>query len=73
MVDKIIAERIYSSFIKPLQFWENSIDGFIELIWKIGSDFSIMDIELDCLLINLAKERASIDEGFWSRLVQIYE
>jgi len=56
-----------------LQLLENSIDGFIELLWKIGSDFSITDIELGCPLINLAQEITLIDEGFRSRLFQFYE
>lgn len=73
VVDEVIAERIHLSFIKPLQFIENPVDGFIELIRNSGSAFSITDIELGCPLTNLAQEMAPIDEGFRTRLIQIYE
>jgi AcrR family transcriptional regulator len=72
VVDEVIAERIHLSFIKPIQFFENPVDGFIELIRSSGSVFSIIDIELGCPLTNLAQEMAPIDEGFRIRLVHIY-
>lgn len=73
VVDEVIAERIYVSFIKPLPFFENPVDGFIELIRSSGDALSIADIELGCPLTNLAQEMAPIDEGFRMRLDQIYE
>jgi TetR/AcrR family transcriptional repressor of nem operon len=73
VVDEVIAQRIYQSFIQPLQHFENPIDGFIELIQRSGETFSITDINLGCPLTNLAQEMAPIDEGFRTRLVDIYE
>ena len=72
VVDEVIAERIHLSFIKPLQYFENPIDGFIELIRQSGNSFSITDIQLGCPLTNLAQEMAPIDEGFRTRLTHIY-
>ena len=73
VVDEVIAQRIHQSFIQPLQHFENPIDGFIELIQRSGETFSITDINLGCPLTNLAQEMAPIDEGFRTRLIDIYE
>ena len=73
MVDEVIAERIYLSLVKPLQYFDNPVDGFIELIREYEDAFSITDIELGCPLTNLAQEMAPIDEGFRTRLTHIYE
>ena len=72
VVDEVIAERIHLSFVKPLQYFDNPVDGFIELIRESGNAFSITDIELGCPLTNLAQEMAPIDEGFRTRLINIY-
>lgn len=72
VVDEVIAERIHLSFVKPLQYFDNPVDGFIELIRESGNAFSITDIELGCPLTNLAQEMAPIDEGFRTRLIHIY-
>ena len=73
VIDEVIAQRIYLSFIQPLQEFDNPIDGFIELIRRAGDTFSITDINLGCPLTNLAQEMAPIDEGFRTRLIDIYE
>ena len=73
MVDEVIVERINLTFIKPLVFFENLLNDYIELISRSGSDLSIADIELACSLTNLAQTMAPIDEGFRIRLVKIYE
>jgi AcrR family transcriptional regulator len=73
VVDEVIARRINQSFIDPLQFFDNPVDGFIELIRGSGEAFSITDINLGCPLTNLAQEMAPIDEGFRTRLIRIYE
>ena len=73
VVDEVIAERIHLSFIKPLQYFDNPVDGFIELISRSSDAFSMTDIELGCPLTNLAQEMAPIDEGFRTRFIQIYE
>ncbi len=73
VVDEVIARRIHQSFIEPLQNFDNPIDGFIEMIRSSGEAFSITDINLGCPLTNLAQEMAAIDEGFRTRLIDIYE
>lgn len=73
VVDEVIARRIHSSFIQPLQDFDDPIDGFIALIQDAGKLFSMTDIELGCPLTVLAQEMAPIDEGFRTRLTDIYE
>jgi TetR/AcrR family transcriptional repressor of nem operon len=73
VVDEVIAERIHLSFIKPLEDFDDPIEGFIGLINNAASVFSMTDIELGCPLSVLAQEMASIDEGFRVRLTAIYE
>lgn len=73
VVDEVIANRIYLSFIQPLESSSDPVEGFAALIDKTGQEFSMTDIELGCPLSVLAQEMASIDEGFRSRLTKIYE
>jgi TetR/AcrR family transcriptional repressor of nem operon len=73
VVDEVIARHVQQTFIDPLQYFDNPIDGFIELIRGSGETFSITDINLGCPLSNLAQEMAPIDEGFRTRLNDIYE
>ncbi len=73
VIDEVIAQRIHLSFVKPLQNFENPVDGIIELIQASGDAFSLTDIELGCPLTALAQEMAPIDEGFRTRLIKIYD
>jgi len=73
VVDEVIAQRIYMSFIQPLAHFDDPIEGFIELVQGAGEIFSMTDIELGCPLSVLAQEMAPIDEGFRTRLAAIYE
>jgi AcrR family transcriptional regulator len=73
VIDEIIAQRIYLSFVKPLHNFDNPIDGLIELIRASGDAFSLTDIQLGCPLTALAQEMAPIDEGFRTRLAKIYD
>ncbi len=73
VIDEVIAQRIHLSFVKPLQIFDNPIDGLIELIQASGDAFSLTDIQLGCPLTALAQEMAPIDEGFRMRLINIYD
>ncbi len=73
VVDEVIARRIHQIFIEPLEYFDDPIEGFIELIQNAGNAFSMTDIELGCPLSVLAQEMAPIDEGFRMRLTAIYE
>ena len=73
VIEEVIAQRIHLSFIQPLKHFDNPVDGFIEMIRQAGETFSITDINLGCPLTNLAQEMAPIDEGFRTRLIDIYE
>ncbi len=73
VIEEIIADRIFQSFIAPLNNAEDPVQGLISLIEEAGHAFSLRDIQLGCPLGSLAQEMAPIDEGFRLRLNAIYE
>ena len=73
VIEEVIADRIFRSFIAPLNNAEDPIQGLISLIEEAGHAFSLRDIQLGCPLGSLAQEMAPIDEGFRLRLNAIYE
>lgn len=73
VIDEVISQRIHLSFIKPLNRFENPLDGLIELISTSADAFSLADIQLGCPLTSLAQEMAPVDQGFRTRLTSIYE
>ncbi len=73
VIEEVIADRIYRSFIAPLNDSGRPIDSLIELIQQSGNAFSLRDVQLGCPLSSLAQEMAPIDEGFRTRLNVIYE
>jgi len=73
VIDEIISDQVMQGFIKPLEEFENPIDGLIALIQGAGESFTMADIELGCPLNNLSQEMAPVDEEFRQRLNAIYE
>ncbi len=73
VIEEVIADRIFKSFIQPLNAEGGSIDNLILLIQQAGDAFSLRDIQLGCPLSGLAQEMSPIDEGFRIRLNNIYE
>jgi len=73
VIEEVIADRIFKSFIQPLNAEGGSIDSLIMLIQQAGDAFSLRDIQLGCPLSGLAQEMSPIDEGFRIRLNNIYE
>ncbi len=73
VIEDIIAQQILQGFMKPLDDFDNPIDGLIALINNAGCSFTLDDIELGCPLSNLSQEMALIDEVFRQKLHAIYE
>lgn len=73
VIEEVIADRIYRSFVEPLTNSEDPVAALTDLISDAGEAFSLTDIQLGCPLGNLAQEMAPIDEGFRVRLNRIYE
>lgn len=73
VIDEVIADRIYRSFIAPLAHAEDPIQGMIDLIEQSGDAFTLRDVQLGCPLGTLAQEMAPIAEGFRVRLNRIYQ
>ncbi len=55
VVDEVIARRVHQSFIQPLEYFDDPIEGFIELIQNAGNTFSMTEIENGCPLSVLAQ------------------
>jgi len=73
VIDEVISDRIFRSFIEPLENAPDPIQGLIDLIQQAGDAFTLRDVQLGCPLGSLAQEMAPIDEGFRTRLNRIYE
>ena len=73
VIDEIIFGQIMQGFTKPLEAFDNPIDGLIDLIQNAGELFTLKDIQLGCPLHNLAQELAPIDEQFRLMLNAIYQ
>lgn len=73
VIDEVISDRIVRSFIEPLNYADDPLQGLIDLIQQSGEAFSLRDVQLGCPLSNLAQEMAPIDEGFRLRLNAIYD
>ncbi len=73
VIDEVIADRIFRSFIEPLENAGDPLQGLIDLIQQAGKSFTLRDVQLGCPLSTLAQEMAPIDEGFRVRLNRIYE
>ncbi len=73
VIEEVIADRIFRSFIEPLENAGDPLQGLIDLIQQAGESFTLRDVQLGCPLGSLAQEMAPIDEGFRVRLNRIYE
>ena len=73
VIEEVIADRIFRSFIQPLQQAEDPVQSLIELIQQAGQSFTLKDIQMGCPLGSLAQEMAPISEGFRLRLNKIYQ
>ncbi|MBC8212048.1 MAG: TetR/AcrR family transcriptional regulator [Gammaproteobacteria bacterium] len=73
VIEEVIADRIFRSFIQPLQQADDPVQSLIELIQQAGRSFTLKDIQMGCPLGSLAQEMAPISEGFRLRLNKIYQ
>ena len=73
VLDEVIQETIYSTWIEPLNNTEDPITALQNIIINSGSVMTEDDISLGCPLNNLAQEMSPIDEGFRDRIADIYQ
>ncbi len=73
VVDEVIRDTIYSSWIEPLNNSDDPITVLKNTLMQTGSVMTEEDVCLGCPLNNLAQEMSPIDEGFRNRIAGIYE
>lgn len=73
VIDEVIRETIYSTWIAPLNNTDDPITVLKNIIIHSGSFITEEDVCLGCPLNNLAQEMSPIDEGFRDRIAGIYE
>lgn len=72
VVDELLAEQIHNQWVEPLLKEDDPISTFKEIIVQAGQEITEEDIQCGCPLNNLAQEMAPVDEGFRSRVEDIY-
>ncbi len=73
VVDELLAEEIRNQWVEPLLKDDDPISTFKKIIVQAGQEITEQDIQCGCPLNNLAQEMAPIDEGFRSRIEDIYK
>lgn len=67
VLDEVIAERVYDTWVRPLREHEDPIDALHEVIERAVRDGQEL-LHNGCPLNNLAQEMASVDDGFQERI-----
>lgn len=68
LVDEVIKPMIIDRWIKPLEGFENPLEGILKQMKTLIGKASPEELRLGCPLNNLVQEMASIDTGFRDRL-----
>lgn len=72
VVDEILADSIQQQWVQPLLEADDPITAFTHIIMQMGGEITEEDIQCGCPLNNLAQEMAPVDEGFRSRVEDVY-
>jgi len=72
VVDEILADHIQQQWVQPLLDADDPIECLQQIIMLTGQEITEEDIHCGCPLNNLAQEMAPIDEGFRSRVEDVY-
>lgn len=68
LVDEVIKPMIIDRWIKPLDQYENPLDGILAQMKALIGDCDARHLKLGCPLNNLVQEMSPIDNGFHKRL-----
>lgn len=68
LVDEVIKPMIIDRWIKPLEGFENPLEGILKQMKTLIGKASPEELRLGCPLNNLVQEMAPIDTGFRDRL-----
>jgi TetR/AcrR family transcriptional repressor of nem operon len=73
VLDEVIKDTVLQFWLRPLEEYNDPIDGLKRLIREAGKNISNEDVLLGCPLNNLCQEMSPINDGFRQRVNQIYE
>lgn len=68
LVEEVITPMIIDRWIKPLENFENPLEGILFQMNKLMGEADPKNLKLGCPLNNLVQEMSPIDEGFKMRL-----
>jgi AcrR family transcriptional regulator len=68
LVDEVIKGMIIDRWIKPLEGYNNPLQGVVELFEIQAGRADVKSLRLGCPLNNLVQEMAPLDKGFEKRL-----
>lgn len=68
LVDEVIKPMIIDRWIKPLESFENPLDGILKQMKTLIGESDPAHLKLGCPLNNLVQEMSSVDKGFHQRL-----
>lgn len=68
LIEEVISPMIIHRWIKPLEAFENPIEGILHQLQKNIGDAEPSHLKLGCPLNNLVQEMSSVDKGFKKRL-----
>ncbi|RYZ72514.1 MAG: TetR/AcrR family transcriptional regulator [Proteobacteria bacterium] len=68
LVEEVISPMILNRWIRPLEAFENPIDGIIDRLKTLIGNAPQAHLRLGCPLNNLVQEMAPLDAGFRRRL-----
>lgn len=73
VLDEVIKDTVLQFWLRPLEEYNDPIDGLQRLVSEAGKNISNEDVLLGCPLNNLCLEMSPINDGFRQRVNQIYE
>lgn len=68
LVDEVISPMIIERWIRPLDAYENAIEGILVQLKTLIGKAPAGELRLGCPLNNLVQEMAPVDDGFQRRL-----
>jgi TetR/AcrR family transcriptional repressor of nem operon len=73
VIDEVIDSYLENDWIKPLQAFENPVDGLKHVIWQKADTDSVDMVVNGCPLNNLAQEMSPLDREFQKRIDRLFK
>lgn len=68
LVEDVISPMIIDRWIRPLEKFENPLEGILQQLQNLIGNASAAQLKLGCPLNNLVQEMSPVDKGFHKRL-----